>query len=115
MPVHAGRYGRVTVFVKASNDNDRAIVAPPDDSRFLSIGQRQRLEAVVGTTGLSRKSAMLQAAAFTLLNPHVYLDTVLLMGSIGAQHGPASRGWFILGASTASPCWLLLRQVMANS
>ena len=30
-----------------------------------------------------------QAAGFTLLNPHVYLDTVLLVGSIGAQQPPA--------------------------
>ena len=43
-----------------------------------------------------------QAAAFTLLNPHVYLDTVLLVGSIGAQQPQAVRAWFVLGASLAS-------------
>ena len=48
---------------------------------------------------------MLQAAAFTLLNPHVYLVTVLLMGSIGAQQPEALRGWFVLGASSASVLW----------
>ena len=46
-----------------------------------------------------------QAAAFTLLNPHVYLDTVLLVGSIGAQQAPALRGWFVAGASVASLFW----------
>jgi L-lysine exporter family protein LysE/ArgO len=46
-----------------------------------------------------------QAAAFTLLNPHVYLDTVLLVGSIGAQQPAALRGWFVAGASTASLFW----------
>jgi L-lysine exporter family protein LysE/ArgO len=46
-----------------------------------------------------------QAAAFTLLNPHVYLDTVLLVGSIGAQQPAALRGWFVLGASSASLAW----------
>lgn len=75
---------------------------------FRRVGQGQRLEADVGATGISRRSAMLQAAAFTLLNPHVYLDTVLLMGSIGAQHASPLRAWFILGASTASLCWFLL-------
>jgi L-lysine exporter family protein LysE/ArgO len=49
-----------------------------------------------------------QAAAFTLLNPHVYLDTVLLVGSIGAQQASALRPWFIVGASAASLTWFAL-------
>jgi L-lysine exporter family protein LysE/ArgO len=32
-----------------------------------------------------RQAVLAQAAAFTLLNPHVYLDTVLLVGTMGAQ------------------------------
>jgi L-lysine exporter family protein LysE/ArgO len=60
-----------------------------------------------GETGaaLSRAAALAQAAAFTLLNPHVYLDTVLLVGSIGAQQPAELRGWFVAGASTASAFW----------
>lgn len=54
---------------------------------------------------LSLAGAMAQAAAFTLLNPHVYLDTVLLVGSIGAQQSIALRPWFIAGASLASLFW----------
>ncbi|MDE2416415.1 MAG: LysE family transporter [Burkholderiales bacterium] len=64
-----------------------------------------RLQAADGGAGLSRTAAMAQAAAFTLLNPHVYLDTVLLVGSIGAQQPAALRGWFVAGASTASLLW----------
>lgn len=64
-----------------------------------------QLRAADGTIGLSRGTVLAQAAAFTLLNPHVYLDTVLLVGSIGAQHPAQLRGWFILGASTASIVW----------
>jgi L-lysine exporter family protein LysE/ArgO len=48
---------------------------------------------------------MAQAAAFTLLNPHVYLDTVLLVGSIGAQQPAALQLWFVAGASVASLSW----------
>ncbi len=48
---------------------------------------------------------MAQAAAFTLLNPHVYLDTVLLVGGIGAQQPAALRGAFIAGAASASLLW----------
>ncbi len=55
--------------------------------------------------GLSRTQALAQVAAFTLLNPHVYLDTVLLVGSIGAQQAAAARPWFVAGAATASAVW----------
>jgi L-lysine exporter family protein LysE/ArgO len=68
----------------------------------------QRLTAAAGGEGLRRGAAMAQAAAFTLLNPHVYLDTVLLVGSIGAQQPAALRGWFIAGASSASLLWFAL-------
>ena len=64
-----------------------------------------RLQAAEGSNKLSRRAALAQAAAFTLLNPHVYLDTVLLVGSIGAQHPADLRGGFILGACTASGVW----------
>jgi L-lysine exporter family protein LysE/ArgO len=67
--------------------------------------QPQRLTASPGGVGLTRRAAVAQAAAFTLLNPHVYLDTVLLVGSIGAQQAPGLQGWFVAGASTASLCW----------
>lgn len=68
----------------------------------------QPLRAAAGGEGLPRGAAVAQAAAFTLLNPHVYLDTVLLVGSIGAQQPAALRGWFIAGASSASLFWFAL-------
>jgi len=55
--------------------------------------------------GLTWAAAMAQAAAFTLLNPHVYLDTVLLVGSIGAQQPAGLQVWFVAGASSASLLW----------
>ncbi len=70
--------------------------------------QAHQLNAAEGGAGLRRSAAVAQAAAFTLLNPHVYLDTVLLVGSIGAQQPAALRGWFIAGASSASLFWFAL-------
>jgi L-lysine exporter family protein LysE/ArgO len=67
-----------------------------------------QLTAVVDGEGVRRGTVVAQAAAFTLLNPHVYLDTVLLVGSIGAQQPAALRGWFIAGASSASLLWFVL-------
>jgi L-lysine exporter family protein LysE/ArgO len=48
-----------------------------------------------------------RALALTWLNPHVYLDTVLLLGSLAASHGPGGRWWFALGAGLASVAWFL--------
>jgi L-lysine exporter family protein LysE/ArgO len=70
--------------------------------------QTHHLTAATNGAGLRRGAAVAQAAAFTLLNPHVYLDTVLLVGSIGAQHPASLRSWFIAGASSASLLWFTL-------
>ncbi len=67
--------------------------------------QPQHLTAAEGASGLSLRAAVVQAAAFTLLNPHVYLDAVLLLGSIGAQQPPGLQGAFVAGASAASALW----------
>jgi len=66
----------------------------------------QSLRAAAGNEPLSLANAMTQAAGFTLLNPHVYLDTVLLMGSIGTRQPPDMRIWFVGGAACASGVWL---------
>lgn len=52
--------------------------------------------------GLSR--TLLTTAALTFLNPHVYLDTVVLLGALGNQHG-AGRWVFGGGAALASLVW----------
>ena len=49
-------------------------------------------------------AAVATAAALTWLNPHVYLDTVLLLGSIAGTHGDR-RWWFAGGAAVASVVW----------
>lgn len=43
--------------------------------------------------------------AFTFLNPHVYLDTVVLVGGISAQYPPQPRTLFAAGAVVASFVW----------
>lgn len=58
-----------------------------------------------GASSLSRAAVVAQAAGFTLLNPHVYLDTVLLVGSAGAQYAGLLKVWFVAGAAMASVLW----------
>lgn len=55
-----------------------------------------------------RRRVVTKAVALTWLNPHVYLDTVLLIGSIAAAHDggePVGRWWFAVGAVAASVLW----------
>lgn len=47
---------------------------------------------------------VLTCLALTWLNPHVYLDTVFLLGSVANTHG-ADRWWFAAGAAAASVLW----------
>lgn len=47
-------------------------------------------------------------AVITLLNPHVYLDTVVLIGSIGARQDGWLKAVFVLGAACASLTWFVL-------
>lgn len=52
-------------------------------------------------------AAIATTTALSLLNPHVYLDTVVLLGSIGGQLPDNQPIWFALGASVASALWFL--------
>jgi L-lysine exporter family protein LysE/ArgO len=61
--------------------------------------------AVASGGGLTLGRAMATGAAFTFLNPHVYLDTVLLMGTAGSAQPEALRPVFVLGAAMASFAW----------
>ena len=47
---------------------------------------------------------LLTCLALTWLNPHVYLDTVFLLGGVAGTHGD-DRWWFALGAMTGSVLW----------
>ncbi|CAD5107820.1 LysE/ArgO family amino acid transporter [Zestomonas carbonaria] len=63
----------------------------------------QALQGATDAGPRSRRAVLLAALAVTLLNPHVYLDTVLLIGSLGAQQ--PEPGAYALGAASASALW----------
>jgi L-lysine exporter family protein LysE/ArgO len=69
---------------------------------ILRARRTQGLEAARSGAG-SLRAAAATAVALTWLNPHVYLDTVLLIGSIANQHD--ARWWFGAGAALASLVW----------
>jgi L-lysine exporter family protein LysE/ArgO len=68
-----------------------------------SVLSSQSLEVREGTSS-SKKAAIFSVLGFTFLNPHVYLDTVILLGSIANQF-EEDRWFFALGASIGSFLW----------
>ena len=51
------------------------------------------------------KATVLATLAVTLLNPHAYLDTVVMLGAVSGQHAGQARYLFGLGAVSASFAW----------
>ncbi|HWC20730.1 MAG TPA: LysE/ArgO family amino acid transporter [Flexivirga sp.] len=65
-----------------------------------------RHPSTLGTgTPAARGSVAVVALTITFLNPHVYLDTVLMLGNIANQQGTTARWWFAVGACLGSIAW----------
>ncbi len=73
-------------------------------SSLLRARKPEALRAEERAT-VSRRGVAARAFALTWLNPHVYLDTVLLLGTIANHEGPTGRWWFAVGAGAASILW----------
>jgi L-lysine exporter family protein LysE/ArgO len=56
--------------------------------------------------GPTRRSVAAAALGFTWLNPAVYLDTLVLLGTVASTHAHA-RWWFASGAALASVAWFI--------
>ena len=53
------------------------------------------------------RAAIITTLAVTLLNPHFYLDTVILLGGVSSQFHGQSRLYFLVGAISASTLWFI--------
>lgn len=72
---------------------------------FISAYQgKTALQLESGSTQ-SLKKTILIALAITLLNPHVYLDTVVIIGGIAGTLNPEDKLFFLLGTSLSSSLW----------
>ena len=63
------------------------------------------MQAQADSGASERRTVVAAMLAFSLLNPHVYLDTVVLLGSIGGQQAGVGRWYFAAGAMLASLLW----------
>jgi len=79
---------------------------------FASAFKGNQLDTVSETTSL--KAVVLTTLAVTLLNPHVYIDTVLLLGSLAGQFRPPDHLAFGAGAVTSSFAWFFSLSIGAT-
>ena len=70
----------------------------------MSVLKNEHLNADGTLAQLTAKQAVTTVLMLTWLNPHVYLDTVIFLGSLGNQFG-SMRWWFVAGAATSSWVW----------
>ena len=85
-------------------------------------GESLSVQADATGSGIRLGGAIATVAAFTWLNPHVYLDTVVFLGSIASQQAAGARWWWVGGAILGSFVWFfalgfgarLLRPVFAR-
>lgn len=76
--------------------------------RALRSALRSNTLTPVDRPPMSLWTAVATTLALTLFNPHVYIDTILLIGGIGSRFTGLERSAFTLGAITASLTWFLL-------
>ncbi len=68
--------------------------------------QGEQLE-IVENGAMPLLTAIATCLGFTFLNPHVYLDTVVLLGTLANQKGEAGRWVFGAGSAAASLMWFV--------
>jgi L-lysine exporter family protein LysE/ArgO len=82
-----------------------ALLATYGVAAFGRLWSQRGLDAADARGPRSLAAVLATAVGFTYLNPHVYLDTVLLVGSVGAAQPAWGRLPFALGATCASAAW----------
>jgi len=81
----------------------------------LRSALRTEAMAEANVQAQSLGAALSLCAAFTWLNPHVYLDTVVLVGSIANARADGEQVPFALGASLASLAWFFALGYLAKA
>jgi L-lysine exporter family protein LysE/ArgO len=73
--------------------------------RSLVSSLKPRRGDLSGAVECDRRAAIRTVLAVTLLNPYVWLDTVVIIGGLSAAYGPTGRVSFMIGSLLASALW----------
>jgi L-lysine exporter family protein LysE/ArgO len=94
--------------LKIDDADVRLATRQPVDGTQSGAGAAPTVTATRTKPGTQRLlPVVLTALALTWLNPHVYLDTVILLGSVANTHGPDGRWAFAVGACLGSIAWFV--------
>ena len=72
---------------------------------FYQVFHPHKLDPAQEPLKSTWQATLLTLLAFTFLNPHTYLDTLFLLGTVGGERPPEEHWPFILGATMASTVW----------
>jgi L-lysine exporter family protein LysE/ArgO len=72
---------------------------------FLAVFKTESLDIDLKEKSTGLKHTAMTVIALSLLNPHLYIDTCVLIGTIGAQFPEIERSYFTIGAISASFIW----------
>jgi L-lysine exporter family protein LysE/ArgO len=72
---------------------------------FRAVFKNEAMKIEMDGQSISVKATLISLAMFTFLNPHVYLDTCVLLGTISSQFTNEGRLFFGLGAVASSFVW----------
>lgn len=78
-----------------------------------AFSQSSEEEAQMQVMARGRRAVIAGALAVTVLNPHLYLDTVVILGSIGGQFEGQDRIAFAIGTILASFVWFFTLSIAA--
>jgi L-lysine exporter family protein LysE/ArgO len=102
----------VTVSAGAGRGGDGLEAAPASRGEGVPPGRAGLGDGRAGgrrvggdSVGPTMRDAVLTMLVFTWANPHVYLDTLVFLGSVANQQGVDDRWWWTLGAVAASCLW----------
>jgi L-lysine exporter family protein LysE/ArgO len=99
--VLAGRPG----WIQAATVAGALVLAWYSLSAFRRAFSPHSLRTPLDGAAQPARQVVAQALSISLLNPHVYLDTVLLVGSVGAQQAAGTQAAFLLGSGLSSTLW----------
>lgn len=70
-----------------------------------TISQQDVRDAGLEAQGKGQRAAIIMCLAMTFLNPHIYVDTLIIIGGVSAQYAGMELAMFAFGTILASACW----------
>ena len=103
-------YGMRALFFSLRSRSEGLVVSDTPYVEKLKSGDLEENppKKKMAKKNMTRAQVIIMTAAVTLLNPHFYIDTFFLLGSLATEHQSEQKIIFLLGASSGSVSWFFL-------